>query len=546
MQQPTTPDEPSHPKMKNDFFAQLFGGSRLTPNDMDAEAPAAAACPPPEDLTAHFSRSSGEGEAAGGGEELRQAPSRSGISAPRGGSRSAAVGGEDTVWKRFQPAAPETLQEAGLTLGQLSELLVKQIYMSGSLTGYQLAGHLRLPFSVADEGLRFLKDEKCIDVASGEMIGRISYRFQLTELGRVRAKEAFEQCRYVGPAPVPLKQYVQQCRLQTVSGISCNPGALTAAFEDFIIRPGLLEELGPAVCSGKSIFIYGPPGNGKTLIAKGLGRFLNRHGGEIYIPYALQAENSVVTMFDPTIHETTDDAELRNANVADRELDPDACASFEQATGIDLRWRRIRRPVVVTGGELTLEMLDLRFNSTGNFYTAPLHIKANGGVFLIDDFGRQIVSPRDLLNRWILPLEERVDFLTLATGKKFSVPFEQLIIFSTNLDPTELVDQAFLRRIRHKIGIAGPGRDMYEKIFRLCCEQRKIVYNPAAVQFLYANYYDQGRLARSSDPRDLLDIVVSICRFHGTPVTLTEELISAATERFFCGIEDLRTMAAAM
>ena len=294
------------------------------------------------------------------------------------------------------------------------------------------------------------------------------------------------------------------------------------------------------------MFIFGPPGNGKTLIAKGLGRFLNRRGGEIYIPYALQAENSIITMYDPTIHETTDEHDLRRANVADREVDTQAHYSLEQMTGVDLRWRRIRRPVVVTGGELTLEMLDLRFNRTSNFYNAPLHIKANGGVFLIDDFGRQIVSPRDLLNRWILPLEERVDFLTLATGKKFSVPFEQLIIFSTNLDPRELVDQAFLRRIRHKIGIGGPDREMFTRIFQLCCEQRKIPYDSTAVQFLYTNFYDQGRMPRSSDPRDLLDIILSICRFHGEPAILSDELMADATERFFCGVEELTTMAAAM
>jgi hypothetical protein len=449
-------------------------------------------------------------------------------------------------WQRFTPRPPQSLQGSGLTLAQLAELLVKQIYMSGSLTGYELAGHLRLPFSVIDEGLRFLKQEKCLDVSSGDLLGRVSYRFQLTELGRVRAKEAFEQCRYVGPAPVPLQQYVQQCALQTVAGIPCTPEALRTAFHNFIIRPGLLEELGPAVCSGKSIFIFGPPGNGKTMVAKGLGEFLHSRGGEIYIPYALQAENSIVTMYDPTIHQTTDDHELRHANVADRGHDPSAGDGVEQTTDVDLRWRRIRRPVVITGGELTLEMLDLRFNRVSNFYNAPLHIKANGGVFLIDDFGRQIVSPRDLLNRWILPLEERIDFLTLATGKKFSVPFEQLIIFSTNLDPRELVDQAFLRRIRHKIGVGAPERPIYTQIFQLCCGQRQIPYSAEAVQFLYTNFYDQGRMPRSSDPRDLLDIAVSICRFHDRPVVLTDELMADCAERFFCGVEEMTTMAAAM
>ena len=192
--------------------------------------------------------------------------------------------------------------------------------------------------------------------------------------------------------------------------------------------------------------------------------------------------------------------------------------------------------MVITGGELTLEMLDLRYNKTSNFYTAPLHIKANGGVFLIDDFGRQIVSPRDLLNRWILPLEEHVDYLSLATGKKFSVPFEQLIIFSTNLNPRELVDDAFLRRIRHKIEINSPTRDLYTEIFQLCCRQRKIAFSPDVVNYLYSTYYDQGKPPRSSDPRDLLEIAKSICRFKRQKILLTEELMAKAAERFFCRI----------
>ena len=190
----------------------------------------------------------------------------------------------------------------------------------------------------------------------------------------------------------------------------------------------------------------------------------------------------------------------------------------------------------MTGGELTLEMLDLRFNRSSNFYTAPLHIKANGGVFLIDDFGRQIVSPRDLLNRWILPLEEHVDFLSLATGKKFSVPFEQLIIFSTNLDPRELVDEAFLRRIRHKIEVGSPTRELYTEIFQLCCRQRQVPFSPEVVDYLYSTYYDRGKPPRSSDPRDLLEITKSICRFKKQRVVLTPELISEAAERFFCQI----------
>ena len=435
------------------------------------------------------------------------------------------------------PPSPRTLRESGLSANQVCDLILKQLYLQGTLLGVELARNARLPFNVIDECLRFLKDDRCIEVSSGDVIGRVSYRFVLTEVGRSRAKEAFEHCRYVGPAPVPLEKYVEQCRRQAVSGINCTAEPLMEAFESLIIEPHLLAELGPAVCSGKSIFLYGPPGNGKSQIAKGLGKFLNLHGGEIYVPYAIQSENSIVTIFDPSLHHTTDDEEV-SALLGDTK-NPQTQQDINHLlheNHPDMRWRRVRRPVVVTGGELTLDMLDLRFNQASNFYVAPLQVKANGGVFMIDDFGRQIAKPRDLLNRWILPLEERIDYVTLATGKKFPVPFEQLIIFSTNLDPADLVDDAFLRRIRHKIKIGTPTRDLYTEIFSLCCTQRQIAYESRAVDYLYSKYYDHGQLPRSSDPRDLLEIIQSICRFRNQRLVLTQELVDEAAQRFFAKV----------
>ena len=442
---------------------------------------------------------------------------------------------QEQVFSTPVPASPATLAASGLTLMQVCELILKQLYLEGNLLGIDISRQARLPFQVVDEGLRFLKDERCVEVASGELIGPASYRFNLTDVGRRRAREAFEQCRYVGPAPVTLHAYTQQCRKQAVAGTVCRAETLQEAFAHLVIRPSLLDELGPAICSGRSIFIYGSPGNGKTVIAKGLGTFLNNHGGDIYVPYAIHTENSIITVFDPTIHQPTDHIALQERSLSDRAADALAdCGAGGSQPPPDLRWRRIRRPVVITGGELTLEMLDLRYNKTSNFYTAPLHIKANGGVFLIDDFGRQIVSPRDLLNRWILPLEERIDYLSLATGKKFAVPFEQLSIFSTNLDPRELVDEAFLRRIPHKIEIPPPSRELFTEIFQLVCQQRQILYNPDAVEYLFSTFYDQGKPPRSSDPRDLLEIVHSVCRFRDQQVLLTSELMAEATQRFFC------------
>ena len=431
------------------------------------------------------------------------------------------------------PKAPATLRESGLSRMQICDLILKQIYLHGHLLGVDIAKNARLPYNLIDESLQFLKDEKCIEVMSGDFLGRASYRFSLTELGRTRARESFEQCRYVGPAPVSLDAYVAQCKLQAVAGIRCDAERLMEAFQGMVISPKLVDEIGPAVCSGRSIFIYGPPGNGKSTIARGLGRFLNRYSGDIYVPYAVSTENSIITVFDPTVHITTDNQDLESS-MGRETINGDQRQKLEAS--VDMRWRRIKRPVVITGGELTLDQLELRYNKVSNFYQAPVQLKANGGVFLVDDFGRQIVSPKDLLNRWIVPLEERVDYLTLNTGKKFSVPFELLIIFSTNLDPHELADEAFLRRIRHKIRIGEPSPEMFSQIFQYACEQRKVPFDERAVQYLFANHYAHGRTPRSSDPRDLLEIAHSICRFRNQRFVLSQKLMEEATSRFFCNV----------
>ncbi len=435
------------------------------------------------------------------------------------------------------PRSPVNLMDTGLHLGQLCDLVLKQLYLHGTMWGNVIARHIRLPFSIVDEAVRALKEQRCIEVAAGQSIGRVSYRYSLTELGRLRARETFDHCRYVGPAPVPLEQYAAQCRKQTVIGIPCHRDALQEAFGDFVFRPGLLDEIGPAICTGRSLFIYGPPGNGKSMVAKGLGRFLNAYGGEIYVPYAIQAESSVIVVYDPSIHQTTDTAELVTRGIETPQAIADEVSTHVHQDGpSDLRWRRIRRPVVITGGELTLPMLELQYHEQSHFSNAPLHIKANGGVFLIDDFGRQVVSPKDLLNRWIVPLEERVDYLTAETGRKFSLPFEQLIVFSTNLDPADLVDDAFLRRIRHKIRIDAPDRAVYTEIFRRACEVRGIGFSEPIVEYLFDRHYSGHRVPRSSDPRDLLEIVTSLCRFHDQPVELSEPLVETAARQFFASL----------
>jgi predicted ATPase with chaperone activity len=427
------------------------------------------------------------------------------------------------------PSAPQSLQEAGLALGFLNDLILRTLYTRGGMLGLDLARLLCLPFKVLEEGLRFLKDEKCLEVVGGDLIGRISYRFNLTELGRRRAQEAMKLCAYVGPAPVPLDDYAEQAYRQAVTGINCDPEALRQSMSHLVVPDALFNAIGPAVVSGRSVFIYGPPGNGKTSIASAIGEFMTRAGGEIYVPYAFLAENSIVTIYDPAVHRVADD--LGQDRFEDKEA---TIRRLLNAGTVDARWIRVRRPVVITGGELHLGLLDLRYNVESNFYQAPLHIKANGGVFLIDDFGRQLVSPKELLNRWILPLENRHDYLTTATGKKFEVPFEELIIFSTNLDPKDLVDDAFLRRIRHKVEIQAPPRDVFESIFALNVKRLGMNACPEAVDYLYQRYYNGSRNPRASDCRDLLEIVQSICRFRKQPVQLTKSLVAEAALSFIC------------
>jgi hypothetical protein len=405
-------------------------------------------------------------------------------------------------------------------------MILKVVYQRGTMIGRDLGQYLCLPFKIIKEAIRFLKDEKQIEVMGGDLVGDVSYKFSLTDLGRKRAVEAMEMCGYVGPAPVPIEDYVEQCYRQAVTGIHCSPEGLIAPFSHLVLKDELFNAIGPAIVSGRSVFIYGPPGNGKTAIARSIGEYMNNAGGAIYVPHAFIADGNIITVFDPSLHQVDDTGE-------EHSQDGDAAVRRLLTTGtVDPRWVRIKRPVIVTGGELNLSMLDLRYNAEAKFYQAPIHFKANGGVFLIDDFGRQLCSPKELLNRWILPLEDRHDFLTVSNGKKFQVPFEQLIIFSTNLDPRDLVDDAFLRRIRHKVGILAPTRDVYDRIFNNYA--RKLGMNPCpeAIDYLYERYYNCGRSPRASDCRDLLEIVQSICRYRRHPVHLTRELIAEASASF--------------
>jgi hypothetical protein len=422
-----------------------------------------------------------------------------------------------TATKQPAPQAPPaTIAETGLHPDSLAQLLLKTL-VAGEATGTTLSERLRLPYSVLDALLQHARVEKLVEVRGTSGTGTAGYRYILTDLGRDRAMQFFEISRYVGPAPVPLAQYNAYVRACMAARPYVDRDTLATGFSELIVNPAMMDLLGPAVNSGKSLFLYGKPGNGKTVIAEGIGRAL---GTEMYVPHAIDVDGQVITTFDAVNHVI---------------LEPEAAStSVIAAAALDRRWEKIKRPVVVVGGELTLEMLDLTFNPISKFYEAPIQMKANGGVFVVDDFGRQRIPPRDLLNRWIVPLESRVDFLTLHTGRKFEIPFNVLIVFATNLKPESLADEAFLRRIPYKIRAKDPSVDEYCRIFEMNCRKRSLPFDPVMVEYLLRKYYQPRKLElRSCHPRDLVEQVVNMCRYQKREPVITRDLLDAACASYF-------------
>ena len=418
-----------------------------------------------------------------------------------------------------KPVPPASLAETGLVPESVDDLLLKMLYVQGAKTGREMTEGIALPFDVIDARLLGMQEQRVLEVVATVGPNRGSYRFNLTDAGRSRAREAMAACQYVGPAPVPLKQYEAWILRQGLGNVQLTRPAIEQGFSDLVIAPELFDLLGPAVNSARSVFLHGDAGNGKTVVAETIAHLI---GGSIYIPFAVDISGQIMVLFDPSHHEVVEEGAPRDA------------IWLRPAPDYDPRFVRIRRPVVMAGGELTMDQLDLQFDHHTKMYQAPFQLKAAGGVLIIDDFGRQRVPAHELLNRWIVPLEKRYDFLSLHTGVKFRVPFESLLIFATNLEPEDLVDEAFLRRIQYKLQMNGPDRDAYTEIFRRVCEQRQVPFDPAAVDMVYRTYYqDTGIEPRACHPRDIVEHVLDVAKYEAVPPVLSPDFVRRACEAYF-------------
>jgi predicted ATPase with chaperone activity len=413
----------------------------------------------------------------------------------------------------FYPAEPRTLAEVGVSPVLIESLACKLLLQLGTCSGREAAKKLCLPFPLLDEILSQLRVRQLV-VHTGQ--AQLSdYIYRLTELGVDRARAASEACSYVGPVPVPLDDYILSVEAQSIRSEAVRRDDLIDGFRGISAEPAMLDILGPAINSGAGLFLYGPPGNGKTTLAKRITRCFGQH---VWIPQALIEDGQIIKLYDAAFHEALDDAE----------------GSLIRAMTPDARWIKIRRPTVVVGGELTLDSLEIRHDPTANVSEASLQLKSNCGCLLIDDFGRQRVEPAALLNRWIVPLENRFDFLTLATGRKIQVPFDQLIIFSTNLEPDDLADEAFLRRIPYKVEVGNPSLQEFRTLFQHACQAVGCTYRPEAVDYLVQKHYrPTGRQLRRCHARDLLAQIKNYCVYLGTDVELRPDYLDRAVNGYF-------------
>lgn len=417
----------------------------------------------------------------------------------------------------FVPVPPVSLEDAGVTEGLVEQLILKNLYFRGEVSGRDLSKVIGLRFSVIEPVLDFLKRARLVEVKRSSSIGSISSLFTLSEAGRDRAKEYLENNQFLGPAPVPLNQYVEGVRRQKIKPGWLTKDVLQKAFSEAVVTDDFYSKLGPAVNSFKSLLIYGKPGNGKSYLSEQLARL---DSDPVYIPYVIQAEGQFVKVFDSLYHEKLDSDEDSIFLTNEPRYDP--------------RWAKCKRPYLTTGGELTMEMLDLMYIPSAKIYDAPYQLKANNGIYLVDDFGRQKITPAELLNRWIYPLDRGVDYLSFQTGAKIQVPFECFLIFSSNLNPNDLGDEAFLRRLEYKLFMKNPTEEEFATIFYDYCRQMKIECPSGLVaDLIREQYMSTGRKFRRCHPRDVIRIAIDLLRFEKMPFLLSKELLTRAFELKF-------------
>ena len=429
------------------------------------------------------------------------------------------------------PPEPESLEQTGLAESVVEHLILKILYFRGELYGQDLSIAMGLKFSVIQDLVEALKLRHHVQIKKSLGVGNVASLFALTEAGRARAREHLESNQYSGPAPVPLHQYVNLVRQQRPREGWLTKEALAKAFKGMVLTESILRQIGPAISSATSLLLHGKPGDGKTFLIESLG---NLDSAPIFLPYAIECQGNIVQLYDPVYHQRVDAVDPEPAALA---------VSIERS--YDRRWAKCKRPFIVSGGELALDMLDLQYNRTSKIYEAPFQLKANNGIYLIDDFGRQRATPAEVLNRWIVPMERRVDYLSFLTGGKMTAPFEAFLVFSTNLDPSDLGDEAFLRRIQYKMLLKGPAENEFIRIFEAFCTARKLPFSRDLIQrFIDKHYRRSGKAFRRCHPRDVLSHALNLMHFEKLPFALTDEILDRAFDSCFIQTAEAEAAAA--
>jgi len=423
-----------------------------------------------------------------------------------------------------------SLAELDVPTGLIQDIIFRLLFNEGAVSIGHFAETLGLPARVLDDLLSRMKQEHLVEIVKAGTLGSLSFTYGLTEAGTKRARDSFERSQYVGLIPVSLEAYNAAILAQTTRTKRITPEQVQAALSHLILPDNFHRRIGPAVNSGTSLFLYGPPGNGKTTVSQAIADLLAKDD-PLWLPNAITVGGQVIRVVDPLVHEPLQMEEVPFHTM-------DLRSKTTSKLKIDKRWQLFKRPSVMVGGELVMESLDLRYEPVSKVYEAPLQLKANGGMFLIDDFGRQQISPQQLLNRWIVPLESGIDFLRLQSGQSLEVPFRQLIVFSTNLDPSDLVDDAFLRRIQMKVEVGGPDERLFYQIFLRMCEIINIQFDKKSFVHLLQKWYrEPDRTMQSVHPRDIIKTVVSLCEYEGSEPHFTPELVDEACTSYFVDIK---------